>query len=120
MVLIISVFTLLSTFVLIPAHQESLQYKIDPGHTSITTSVNRFSVVDVVGRFTDVNGAFYVTGNGIENVEIRINTASYTANNSDGENAVKSPAFLNVAQFPEILFKATEIKLAGKNLFANG
>ena len=85
-------------------------YNIDAGHTSVTAKVKRFSVVDVVGRFTDVSGTVDYDGESIESLKtnVVIKTASWTANNKDGENAVKSPAFLDVAKYPEITFSSTK------------
>lgn len=79
-------------------------YKIDPGHTSITSKVMRFGVVKVVGRFTNVSGniSYNAEDPAKTKAEIVVKADSYTANNPEGEKAVKGQTFLDAATFPEI------------------
>ncbi|MEO9482660.1 MAG: YceI family protein [Ekhidna sp.] len=82
-------------------------YVVDAGHSLFQSKVIRFGVVPVVGRFTDVNGSLTFDANDLTltKADISIKAASYEANNDAGEEAVRSAAFLNVAEFPEILFE---------------
>lgn len=94
------------------------KFTIDPGHSNIQIRVERFGVVDVVGRFGDVTGGFTVSSPDatIANAEAVIKVASYDANNAPGEEAVKSKAFLDATSFPEIIFKGMKsIKKNGKD-----
>jgi polyisoprenoid-binding protein YceI len=86
-------------------------YSIDPGHTAVTSKVMRFGVVKVVGRFNSVSGRinFDSQNPAATTGEIVIQTDSYSANNIEGEKAIKSPAFLDVAKFPEIKFLIKEL-----------
>ena len=101
---------------------EPVTYKIDPNHTSITTKVNRFTMVNVVGRFIEVSGSITFDSSNPEKSSaiITINTASYTANNNDGENAVKSPAFLDVTSYPEITFESKSLTKSDNGFIAKG
>ena len=86
-------------------------YTIDSGHSSVQIRVERFGVVDVVGRFEDVQGSITFNDQDITkttaNALIQVN--SYDANNKGGEDAVKSPAFLDVANYPEINFIGRQV-----------
>ena len=83
-------------------------YKIDSGHSNVQIQVERFGVIDVIGRFKDVSGTMSYDGNSISNADAVIKVDSYDANNAGGEDAVKSPAFLDVASYPEITFTGTK------------
>lgn len=84
-------------------------YTIDAGHSSVQIEVERFGMVDVVGRFKDVSGSitFNAEAPAETSAQATIQVNSYDANNIGGEEAVKSPAFLDAANFPEIKFTST-------------
>lgn len=93
-------------------------YKIDSGHSSVQIQVERFGVVDVVGRFKDVQGDIQYNAEDIGKTSASavITVESYDANNEGGENAVKSAAFLDAASYPEISFKGISATVKdGKN-----
>lgn len=91
------------------------QYVIDKGHSSVQIRIQRFGVVDVVGRFKDVTGSVIYDANdpAKTTAEATININSYDANNAGGEEAVKSPAFLDAAAYPEITFKSKSTSIEG-------
>lgn len=97
-------------------------YTIDPGHSSVQIEVQRFGVVDVVGRFKDVAGSInYQPDNPSQtSANAVIKVASYDANNTGGEDAVKSPVFLDVANHPEITFKSQSVKLKEGKMYLIG
>lgn len=101
---------------------QSQQFTIDSGHTAVTTKVQRFGMVDVLGRFNEVSGTINYSGGDITKLstEVSINTASYSSNNKGGEDAVKSPAFLDVNSYSQISFKSTNIKKEGNKLIMRG
>ena len=84
-------------------------YKIDASHSAVQIQVERFGVVDVSGRFKDVQGTIQYNSEAISetNATAVITVDSYDANNKGGEDAVKSVAFLDAANFPEISFAST-------------
>jgi len=93
-------------------------YKIDAGHSSVQIEVERFGVVDVVGRFKDVQGTIAYSADDPSKTSANsiINVDSYDANNKGGEDAVKSVAFLDAATYPEISFKSkSTMEKDGKN-----
>lgn len=66
------------------------QYIIDPGHSSVQIRIQRFGVVDVVGRFKDVSGSITYDFNKVSKTaaDATIIVSSYDANNSGGEEFV--------------------------------
>lgn len=113
---------LLLLALLVPGSAFSQNYTVDPGHTAITSKVVRFGVIPVLGRFNDVSGSVTYNPDSAENTSatITIKTGSYVANNADGEDAVKSDAFLNVAAHPEMVFKVSKLSKYGDEMMATG
>lgn len=105
---------LIAAFIVSCSFSNAQVFNIDNGHTAITTKVVRFGVVKVVGRFNTVSGKInFDAGNPTKTTaNVTVVTDSYSANNPEGENAVKSPAFLDVKKYPEIKFN---IKAFTKN-----
>ncbi len=97
-------------------------YKIDAGHSAVQIQVERFGVVDVSGRFKDVQGTITYNSEDISqtNATATIQVDSYDANNLGGEQAVKSPAFLDAAKFPEISFISNGVKVKDGNSYLIG
>lgn len=93
-----------------PTHAQT--YKIDSGHSSVQINIERFGVIDVVGRFKDVQGsiAYEADNPSATSASSVILVDSYDANNVGGEEAVKSVAFLDAANYPEIRFQSKGIK----------
>ncbi|TAI48530.1 YceI family protein [Flagellimonas allohymeniacidonis] len=90
---------------------QAQKYTIDSGHSNIQIKVERFGVVDVVGRFKDVSGTIVYDAQDVmkTGAEATIKVESYDANNPGGEAAVKSQAFLHAEKYPEIRFLGKSI-----------
>lgn len=103
--------TTLCTLCLLFGTATAQKYIIDPGHSSVQIRIQRFGVVDVVGRFKEVSGHITFSADDISQTQAQatIQVDSYDANNAGGEEAVKSPAFLDAAAYPEITFTSTGI-----------
>ena len=86
-------------------------YKIDAGHSSVQINIERFGVIDVVGRFKEVQGTITYDSNDVKATTANsvIAVDSYDANNAGGEEAVKSVAFLDAATYPEITFNSKSV-----------
>ncbi len=114
---------ILALVTLIPAFDLTAQnYIVDSGHTSIQTKVMRFGVMPVVGRFNDVSGTITYNVGDIEKTKANINikVSSYSANNTGGEDAVKSEAFLDATNYPEIQFILSSLSKKNDQLIARG
>ena len=104
-------FSFLILLSIIPLQISAQKYVIDPGHSNVQIKIERFGVVDVIGRFKDVSGSFnYDKENpSATSAQATIKVSSYDANNVGGEAAVKSEAFLDEANYPEINFVSTSV-----------
>jgi len=110
-------FTLLTLTILVAFQVDSQSYVIDASHSTVQIQVERFGVVDVVGRFKEVSGTInYNADNVVEtNAKAVIKVDSYDANNAGGEDAVKG-VFLEAQKYPEISFKGSKmVEKGGKN-----
>ena len=107
---------LVSIFCLVQSRAQN--YSMDSSHSAVQIQVERFGVVDVIGRFKEISGTitFDPNDNSKTTAVSTIKTDSYDANNIGGENAVKSQAFLDIATYPEIRFKGLKTtQKDGKN-----
>lgn len=113
-------FMMLSFAAFFPSFAQT--YTVDAGHSSFQSKVLRFGVVPVVGRFNEVSGTMTFDPEDLTKTKasITIKTDSYEANNDAGEDAVKSPAFLDASQFPEIRFELMSLTGSKDNYTAKG
>lgn len=97
-------------------------YKIDKTHSFINFKVNRFSMVDVVGRFNNFEGkvSFDATDFSKTSAEVVIQTNSVYSGFEMRENAIKSKAFLDVKTYPEIRFKSKKAYEKGGKKYVMG
>lgn len=88
----------------------SQEYTIDASHSAVLMKVQRFGVVNVVGRFGDVSGTLQYdpTDFSKTKIDISVSVDSYTANNPGGEKSAKSQAFLDSANHPTLSFTLTK------------
>ncbi|MBT8394598.1 MAG: YceI family protein [Flavobacteriaceae bacterium] len=98
------------------------KYKIDPGHSNVQIKVERFGVIDVVGRFKDLEGTIIYDEGDLSKTtaESTIKVDSYDANNLVGEDAVKSVIFLDVANHPNITFESKSVLIKDTSNFLIG
>lgn len=86
-------------------------YLIDKEHSAVQIQIQRFGVIDVVGRFKDVEGSITYDKDDITKTTAKatIKVASYDANSAGGEAAVKSNVFLDAETYPNITFSSTKV-----------
>lgn len=89
-------------------------WTIDPRASSLTFSVAQVGSF-VSGRFSIWTGEIVLdpSTTTTARIDIRIDTRSVTANNSDVETLLKGPSFLSVLQFPEARFVSTSVSPKG-------
>lgn len=106
---------LLFLYILLEYYSTAQVFTIDNGHTAVTSKVLRFDVVKVVGRFNSVSGTIRYdnTDPSKTSALVTVLADSYSANNPEGEKAIKSTAFLDVSSYPEIKFVTKSFTKAG-------
>lgn len=88
-------------------------WTLDPGHSSADFAARHMMITTVRGGFRNVTGTIeYDPANpAASSVEVVINTAEMTSTGlADRDNHLKSPDFLDVANYPTITFKSTSVK----------
>ena len=88
-------------------------YVLDPTHSSIGFSARHAMVTKVRGAFTNVAGTAVVDGGNpaASTIEVTIQADSFDTGQADRDGHVKSADFLDVANFPTLTFKATDIAI---------
>jgi len=113
------VLSLLFLGILTQANAQS--FSIDNEHTAVTSKVQRFGSVDVLGRFNTVKGTIIYDRNHAKiAADVTIMVDSYTSNSTGGEQAVKSSAFLDAPNYAEIQFKSQSVTKQGDKLIMKG
>jgi polyisoprenoid-binding protein YceI len=90
-------------------------YEIDPAHSSVLFSIRHLMVTNVRGSFTGVKGTVvYDSANpSATTAEAVIDASTINTHDEKRDGHVKSSDFLDVAQYPTIIFKSTSVKKTG-------
>jgi len=86
-------------------------WRVDPLHSTVTFRVKHVMTQTVLGRFRDFEGAI-VAGDD-PSVVGSIRVASLETLNEERDTHLCSPDFFDVERFPEISFRAGEMKFNG-------
>lgn len=89
------------------AQAEPADFVLDPEHISITFFTHHLGYADVAGMFLESEGSFRFDEDTRElsDVRIVIKTASVFTNHERRDGHLRGPDFLNVDEFPEMLFE---------------
>jgi polyisoprenoid-binding protein YceI len=98
------------------AQAEPVTYALDPAHTQVAFSIDRFGFNRVLGRFEDVSGELVLDEANPANSSVRatIQVASIDSGNDTRDGHLREPRWLNAAQFPTIEFRSTSVRLTGE------
>ena len=97
-------------------------YSIDPAHSSLQFSVRHMMISNVKGTFSGVKGTAVYDPDAPETgaVEADIDVNTINTNDPNRDTHLKSPDFLDMAQFPAITFKSTKFENHGEHLDIHG
>lgn len=92
-----------------------MQWQIDPAHSHVHFSARHMMISTVRGEFERFDGTIAFDEEQPENstVEIRIDAASINTGVEDRDNHLRSPDFLNAAEFPYLTFKSKRVEVEG-------
>jgi len=99
------------------AHAQPVTYALDPAHTQVAFTIERFGFNNVLGRFEDVSGEVVLDQANPANSSVRatIQVASVDSSNDTRDEHLRGERWLNTAAFPTIEFRSTSVRLIGEN-----
>lgn len=94
-----------------------MAWEIDKAHTLIEFSAKHMMVTTVKGRFTTFSGVIDLDEPNPANshVDVTIDANSIATGDEKRDGHLKSPDFLDVANYPTIAFKSTKVALQGED-----
>src|SRR3954464_3034234 len=104
------------------AAADSAEWTVDASHSHVGFSVSHLVVSTVTGRFKEVSGK--ATINEADptksQVDVTIPVSSINTEDEKRDTHLKSADFLDVANFPNIVFHSTKIARGGKQFKITG
>lgn len=93
-----------------------LTYKIDANHTDVVASWSHFGFSNPVAHFGKVDGSItYDPANvGASKVEVTLPLSGLNSHIGDFDDHLRSDDFFDAGKFPNVTFKSTSVKAAGK------
>lgn len=98
------------------ASAEPVTYTLDPAHTQVAFSIDRFGFNRVLGRFETVAGEVALDENNpaASSVRATIQVASVDAGHDTRDEHIRGPRWLNAEQFPTMEFRSTSVRLTSE------
>ncbi len=97
------------------------RYEIDPAHAFVTFTVPHFLLDEAAGSFADVRGTLVVDPDPAKSsVRVVVKAASIDTNVDARDAHLRSADFLDVAEYPEIVFASTSIAKSKDGYVAQG
>jgi polyisoprenoid-binding protein YceI len=92
-------------------------YRIDPDHSSVALNATHLGIGTVQGRFDRFSGTLEFDPANIEAsvVRVRIDAQSINTNQPSRDEHLRSPQFLEVKRYPEIIFESTKVTQPKRN-----
>jgi polyisoprenoid-binding protein YceI len=110
------ILTLVAAAVLpLAALAETTTWKIDPAHSDSSFAVKHLVVSTVRGHFGKTTGTFHLDEKDLtkSSAEATVDTTTIDTRVPDRDADLRSPNFFDVAKYPEMTFKSTQVKKAG-------
>lgn len=93
------------------------RYEFDKSHTSILFFISHLGYSQTVGKFTEFDGHFTFDQQKPEtsSVDVTLKPAGIRTSSTALDEHLQNKDFFNTAQFPDIRFKSTAVKVTGEN-----
>lgn len=107
------IFAAAALFVAGAAHAEPVTYTLDPAHTQVAFSIDRFGFNRVLGQFDQIAGEVILDEANPANSSVRatVQIASISAGNTTRDEHLRGDRWLQAAQFPTMEFQSTSVRL---------
>lgn len=94
-------------------------WKVDASHSSLEFEVKHMMISKVKGVFNDFNATIVADVNDLTDAEIEFTVAlnSIDTRNDDRDNHLRSGDFFDVDNYPQMFFKATDIRMKATNVY---
>lgn len=94
-------------------------WHLDPYHTQVEFSAKHLGMMTVRGHFAEVSATADIDPDHPEasSVEVTMQTVSIRTHNETRDNDLRSSNFLEVDQFPTIVFKSTSVEPSGQDQY---
>ena len=94
-----------------------MAWKIDSAHSEVIFSVRHMMISTVRGRFNTVNGTveFDEVTPGNSSVNVEIDASSIDTREQQRDDHLRSPDFLDVANYPTITFVSKRVEAVDEN-----
>jgi len=98
------------------AHAEPVTYTLDPAHTQVAFTIDRFGFNRVLGRFDQVTGQVVLDEADPANSSVTATIQLSNLNSGDAtrDQHIREPRWLNAPQFPTMEFRSTAVRLTGE------
>lgn len=102
-----------------PARAQAAPYEIDPDHLSLGFMVDHIGYGKVLGMFLKGRGSyrFDEASAALSELRVEVDTDSVFSNHRQRDSHVKGADFLNVKEFPRMVFTGGSAKRTGERTF---
>lgn len=98
-----------------------MKWNLDTMHSHAEFAVKHLMISTVKGHFNTFTGTGETNEDGtLKTAELTIDANSINTNVEARDNHLRSPDFFDVAQFPTIAFKSTQIEQSGSDITITG
>jgi polyisoprenoid-binding protein YceI len=103
-----------------PAAASAAHYEIDAAHSSVQFAVKHMMIATVRGEFSKVRGTVNLDDRDLKrsSIEATIDAGSISTREEKRDAHLRSPDFFDVAKYPSITFRSTEVKKVGKDRYS--
>ncbi len=99
------------------AYAEPVTYTLDPAHTQVGFSIDRFGFNNVLGRFDQVSGEVVLDEAHPQNSSVHavVQMTSVSTGNDTRDGHLRGERWLNVTQFATMEFRSRSVRVTGEH-----
>ncbi len=94
-----------------------MKWNIDPSHSSLEFAVRHMGLSTVRGRFKKVSGTIEAEDGKLKGLEATVDAASIDTAEVQRDEHLRSPDFLDIANYPTITFRSTNVQSRGNSRY---